>query len=408
MIAAHRVTSASATPTKAGAQAPVWQSATPKRPFDDISSGGDGQTLPQPQSASKLAHAAVKKLALPASGDKTNDDATASFLKTALLTPRAAVRANVHVLSELQLVIVRGGATLNHLDVAVAKPLATMHWTLGDCGELRGLRTLFAQLKVLAAGYARVGAKLADLTDTGAALELVRRFLDLFREPMSRWVRTLADERDALQALYRYAETHPSAFPSLAKHDDGSLADLSLSSHVMLPLKLLRALSEVVVDHQSLGADEAAQAKSVLDLLAAIRADLRQAVETTSVPATTTATTATAMPASPQTPKSKLASSSTLMRAAPLSERRAPRGTPTAAAKVSSVRFVPTHSQALALRAVPPPFSPDSPPPPPPPTTPLTLLRGTLKRARTPLSPLFDANGRHVSLDDVESCIRPQ
>jgi hypothetical protein len=392
----------------------VWQSATPKRPIDDISSGGDGQTLPQSVSTpkAKIAHVAVKKLALPTSGDKPTEDAlTASFLKTALLTPRTAVRANVQVLSELQLVIVRGGATLNHLDVAVAKPLATMHWSLGDGGELRGLRTLFAQLKVLAAGYTRVGAKLADLKDTGAALELVRRFLDLFREPMSRWVSTLTDTREALQALYRYAETHPSAFPSLAKHDDGSLADLSLSSHVMLPLKLLRALSEVVVDHQSLGADEAAQAKSVLELLAAIRADLRQAVET-SVPAstttTTTTTTNTTMPASPQTPKSKLASSSTLMRAAPLSERRAPRGTPATAAKVSSVRFVPTHSQSPALRAVPPPFSPDSPPPPPPPTTPLTLLRGTLKRARTPLSPLFDANGRHVSLDDVESCIQPQ
>jgi hypothetical protein len=421
-IASHRKRNDSDAPstpnTNANNASTPWQAATTpsgsassKRKVDAMASAA-APTTPVAKLANKSATDAKSTIPPLALAATTRQTVTFSNL---LETPRGGVRASsaANIVAEIKQTIVRGGATLTHLENAVGKPLATRRFTLDDADaqERRGLKSLFAQIKVLAAGYSRVGSKLVEIDAPSAALELVRRFLELFAEPMVRFVTSVAAERANLQALYQFVESKPSIFPELPAHDDGSLADRSLHGHFMLPLRLLRAISELVVDADAaFEGDDAALAKRVLAQLADIRAQMRTAaqaaansVDEEAPPPPPTPMAATA---SPQTPKATARPATLQRRMAPNSERRASENSSTAASAAaafklsSSMRFTPKQISKAQM-----PLSPDSPPPPPPPSTPLTMLRGTLKRARTPLSPLFDANNKLVDLSDVESCV---
>lgn len=419
-IASHRKAAANTSNTEdstksntGGAISSPWQpanasnsGATPKRKAEAIASGAP--STPINKLANKMTNADAKPT-IPSLALASTSRPTVTF-SNFLETPRAGVRTGsaVSILAELKQTVARGGATLNHLENSVGKPLATLGFALGaDDVERRGLKSLFAQIKVLAAGYSRVGAKLVEIDAPSAALELVRRFLELFAEPMVRFVTSVATERANLQALYQFVELKPHLFPELPAHDDGSLADRSLHGHFMLPLRLLRAISELVVDADAIfDGEEATLAKRVLAQLAAIRAQMREAAQTAVTAEPPVATTATPAPtASPQTPKP--ARPATLQRRqAAQSERRSSAASNSSKTVTSTATFKQTQSMRFTPKAhLTLPMSPESPPPPPPPTTPLTLLRGTLKRARTPLSPLFDANNNVVDLSDIESCV---
>jgi hypothetical protein len=413
-IASHRKAAGNSSATDdnaksntGGVVSSTWQPAsastsTPKRKADAIASGAP--STPINKLANKSTNADAKPT-IPSLALASTSRPTVTF-SNLLETPRAGVRSGsaVSIISELKQTVARGGATLNHLENSVGKPLATLGFALGeDDVERRGLKSLFAQIKVLAAGYSRVGAKLVEIDAPSAALELVRRFLELFAEPMVRFVTSVATERANLQALYQFVELKPHLFPELPAHDDGSLADRSLHGHFMLPLRLLRAISELVVDADAIfGGEEATLAKRVLTQLAAIRAQMREAAQTavTAEPPVVAATATTPIE-SAQTPK-PTRPATLQRRQAPQSERRSSTASSNTAAvkQTQSMRFTPKRSSHMTL-----PMSPDSPPPPPPPTTPLSMLRGTLKRARTPLSPLFDANNNVVDLSDIESCV---